>query len=133
MAEAFSTSGNDSGHPATLSSTTKAVVARGVTNAISELSGKTIFGLTWTLADTSDGASGDQDFTVSASQTAEGSGTWSVSSFNSHSNVMLVMECSGGQEAACFLVNQAGGLSGTWSLVNWTGHPFRRISAWYNG
>jgi hypothetical protein len=132
MATVYPSTGPDAGHPTNLSASTKAVVLRGVTNAISELSGE-VFGLAWTLADTSDGASGDQDFTVSASQTSEGAGTWSVSSFNSHSNVMLVMECGGGQECACFLVDQASGLSGTWATRNWTGHPFRRMSAWYNG
>jgi hypothetical protein len=95
--------------------------------------GHQVFGLTWTHADSSDSGAGNQDFTITATDVASATGTWTLSSFNSHANVMICIEINGAPEFACFLINQGAGLSGTWTLANWTNTPFRRLSVFYNG
>jgi hypothetical protein len=136
MSQVYPSSGYP-GHPANLTASTNAVLIRG-TNPGDSVSyfagGGTAFGLTWTHADSSDSGAGNQDYTLSATSSLETSkGTWTLSSFNSHVSVMICIEIESANEFACFLIDQAGGLSGTWSLLNWTGFPVKRLTTFYNG
>jgi hypothetical protein len=128
-------SGDGSGHIANLTASTKATLVRGAGGPVTYFAGGgTAFGLTWTHADSSDSGAGDQDFTISAtSSTTLPTGTWELSSFNSHASVMICIEIESASEFACFLIDQAGGLSGTWTRVNWTGWPVKRLTTFYNG
>lgn len=86
----------------------------------------------WTKASDTVAGGGDHSLTISATPSKGVEGTWSVNDFGGHANVLIVIEA-GADGWAGFLVDQAAGLSGSWTTAGMGLGSASQLSLWYNG